>query len=135
VIDDDQAVREVLSFQLGSAGIDVRTYDSAVGFLKVAPMVQAGCIRQAAADEMTHRRGGDGGTRLPEHLAQTAHVVFCASGRVLNVIDKWLSKKCRPLFKKHESNKSLSLIILQTIDERNRTRPNSPGSSSHRPLG
>jgi len=44
VIDDDQAVREVLSFQLGSAGIEVRTYDSAAGFLKLAPTVQAGCI-------------------------------------------------------------------------------------------
>jgi two-component system response regulator FixJ len=44
VIDDDEAVREALTFQLGSAGIDVRTYDSAAGFLKVAPTVQAGCI-------------------------------------------------------------------------------------------
>jgi two-component system, LuxR family, response regulator FixJ len=44
VIDDDQAVREVLAFQLGSAGIDVRTYESAAAFLKVAPTVQAGCI-------------------------------------------------------------------------------------------
>ena len=44
VIDDDQAVREVLSFQLGSAGIDVRTYDSAAGFLKAGLPVQTGCI-------------------------------------------------------------------------------------------
>ena len=44
VIDDDEAVREVLSFQLGSAGIDVRTYDSAAGFLKTALPVQTGCI-------------------------------------------------------------------------------------------
>jgi two-component system, LuxR family, response regulator FixJ len=44
VIDDDEAVREVLAFQLGSAGIDVRTYDSAAGFLKIVPTVQAGCI-------------------------------------------------------------------------------------------
>jgi two-component system response regulator FixJ len=44
VIDDDQALREVLSFQLGSAGIHVRTYDSAAGFLKLASTVQAGCI-------------------------------------------------------------------------------------------
>ena len=44
VIDDDEAVREALTFQLGSAGLDVRTYDSATGFLKVAPTVQAGCI-------------------------------------------------------------------------------------------
>jgi two-component system, LuxR family, response regulator FixJ len=44
IIDDDQAVRDVLAFQLGSAGIDVRTYESAAGFLKVAPTVQASCI-------------------------------------------------------------------------------------------
>jgi len=44
IIDDDEAVRQALSFQLGSAGIDVRTYESAAVFLKVAPTVQAGCI-------------------------------------------------------------------------------------------
>jgi two-component system response regulator FixJ len=44
VIDDDEAVREALAFQLGSAGIDVRTYESAVAFLEVAPTVQSGCI-------------------------------------------------------------------------------------------
>jgi two-component system response regulator FixJ len=44
VIDDDEAVRDVLAFQLGSAGIEVRTYDSAAGFLKIVPTVRAGCI-------------------------------------------------------------------------------------------
>jgi two-component system, LuxR family, response regulator FixJ len=44
VIDDDEAVRQALSFQLGSAGIEVRTYASAAAFLEVAPTVQAGCI-------------------------------------------------------------------------------------------
>jgi len=44
VIDDDEAVRQALAFQLGSAGIDVRTYESAAVFLKAAPTVQAGCI-------------------------------------------------------------------------------------------
>ena len=44
VIDDDEAVREALAFQLGSAGIDVRTYESAALFLQVAPTVQTGCI-------------------------------------------------------------------------------------------
>jgi hypothetical protein len=34
-----------------------------------------------------------------------------------------MSKKCRPQFKKHESNKSRSLVILRKIDERNRTSP------------
>ena len=44
VIDDDEAVREALAFQLGSAGIEVRTYESAVAFLEVAPTVHTGCI-------------------------------------------------------------------------------------------
>jgi two-component system response regulator FixJ len=44
VIDDDEAVRQALAFQLGSAGIEVQTYESAVAFLKVAPTVHTGCI-------------------------------------------------------------------------------------------
>jgi two-component system response regulator FixJ len=44
VIDDDEAVRQALAFQLGSAGIEVRTYESAAAFLEVAPTVQTGCI-------------------------------------------------------------------------------------------
>src|SRR5262249_32316041 len=44
LIDDDEAVREALAFQLGSAGIEVRTYESAVVFLKAASTVQTGCI-------------------------------------------------------------------------------------------
>jgi two-component system response regulator FixJ len=44
VIDDDEAVRQALAFQLGSAGINVRTYESAAVFLQVAPTVQTGCI-------------------------------------------------------------------------------------------
>jgi two-component system, LuxR family, response regulator FixJ len=44
VIDDDEAVRQALAFQLGSAGIEARTYDSAVAFLEVASTVHAGCI-------------------------------------------------------------------------------------------
>jgi len=41
---DDEAVRQALAFQLGSAGIEVRTYESAVAFLQVAPTVHTGCI-------------------------------------------------------------------------------------------
>ena len=44
VIDDNEAVRQALAFQLGSAGIDVRMYESAVAFLEVAPTVHTGCI-------------------------------------------------------------------------------------------
>ena len=44
VIDDDEAVRQSLAFLLGTAGIDVQTYDSATAFLGVAPKVKAGCV-------------------------------------------------------------------------------------------
>ena len=44
LIDDDDAVRQSLAFLLGTAGLAVRTYDSAVAFLNALPTVQAGCI-------------------------------------------------------------------------------------------
>ena len=44
VIDDDAAVRDSLAFLLGTAGIDVQTYESAVAFLDAAPKLELGCI-------------------------------------------------------------------------------------------
>src|SRR5215510_5433121 len=44
VIDDDEAARDSLAFLLGTAKIDVRTYDSATAFLAVAANVKSGCI-------------------------------------------------------------------------------------------
>ena len=44
VIDDDEAMRESLAFLLGAVGMEVRTYESALGFLDVAPNVEAGCV-------------------------------------------------------------------------------------------
>jgi two-component system, LuxR family, response regulator FixJ len=44
VIDDDEAVRESIDFLLRSAGLSVRTYDSAASFLDAAPTITAGCI-------------------------------------------------------------------------------------------
>ena len=44
VIDDDEAARESLAFLLGTAGIEVQTYESAVAFLKMATELKAGCI-------------------------------------------------------------------------------------------
>jgi two-component system, LuxR family, response regulator FixJ len=44
VIDDDEAMRESLSFLLGVVGIEVQTYESAEAFLKVAPTAKAGCV-------------------------------------------------------------------------------------------
>jgi len=44
VIDDDEAVRDSLSFLLRSAKLEVRAYESAVAFLDALPQVSAGCI-------------------------------------------------------------------------------------------
>jgi two-component system response regulator FixJ len=44
VIDDDEAVRHSLAFLLGTAKIDVKTYDSAKAFLEAAENIKSGCI-------------------------------------------------------------------------------------------
>lgn len=44
VIDDDAGVRDSLAFLLATAGLAVRTYESAVAFLKVLPEAEDGCI-------------------------------------------------------------------------------------------
>jgi two-component system, LuxR family, response regulator FixJ len=44
VIDDDEAMRQSLAFLLGTVGMEVQTYESAVAFLEVAPTVKAGCV-------------------------------------------------------------------------------------------
>ncbi len=44
VIDDDEAVRESIDFLLRAAGLSVRTYESATGFLEAVPKITAGCI-------------------------------------------------------------------------------------------
>jgi two-component system response regulator FixJ len=44
LIDDDDAARESLAFLLGTAGFEVKTYDSAVAFLRELPELKSGCI-------------------------------------------------------------------------------------------
>jgi two-component system response regulator FixJ len=44
IIDDDEAVRDSLSFLLDSVGLAARTYDSAVAFLDQADSAAPGCI-------------------------------------------------------------------------------------------
>jgi len=44
VIDDDEAMRESLAFLLSAVGMEVRTYESALGFLDIAPNAEAGCV-------------------------------------------------------------------------------------------
>lgn len=44
VVDDDAGVRDSLAFLLQSAGLSVRTYESAAAFLAVAPGLGSGCV-------------------------------------------------------------------------------------------
>lgn len=44
VIDDDEAARDSLVFLLDCAGFTVRSYESAVEFLKIVPTMDHGCI-------------------------------------------------------------------------------------------
>jgi two-component system response regulator FixJ len=44
VIDDDEAVRESLSFLLKTAGLKVETYDSATAFLGRVATIKPGCV-------------------------------------------------------------------------------------------
>jgi two-component system, LuxR family, response regulator FixJ len=44
VIDDDEAVRESVEFLLRTAGLTVKTYESAAAFLDAAPGVSHGCV-------------------------------------------------------------------------------------------
>ena len=44
VIDDDEAVRESLTFLLKTAGLAVRTYENATAFLRDDPKGKSGCV-------------------------------------------------------------------------------------------
>ncbi len=44
VVDDDDAMRDSLSFLLSSAGIRSRTYDSATSFVAAIPSADSGCV-------------------------------------------------------------------------------------------
>jgi two-component system response regulator FixJ len=44
VVDDDEAVRDSLAFQLEAAGFEVTTFPSAIEFLKQAASLPAGCV-------------------------------------------------------------------------------------------
>ena len=70
VIDDDEALRDSLSFLLTSADIPVTTYASAIAFLEALPAISAGCVvtdvrmpEMSGIDLLKHLRTG--GSNLP----------------------------------------------------------------------
>jgi two-component system response regulator FixJ len=44
VVDDDEAMRRSLAFLLRTAGIQTRTHESAIAFMKALPEVKGGCV-------------------------------------------------------------------------------------------
>ena len=44
LIDDDDGVRQSLAFSLTTAGLAVRSYDSAIAFLAALSELQPGCV-------------------------------------------------------------------------------------------
>jgi two-component system, LuxR family, response regulator FixJ len=77
VVDDDEAVRDSLSLLLESAGLSVRTYDSATTFLTALPNLAAGCVltdvRMPGLDGLElQRRLTQLGVRLPV-IVMTGH--------------------------------------------------------------
>ena len=77
LIDDDDDARESLAFLLGTADVEVHTYDSAVAFLKALPQATTGCIitdvRMPEIDGMELlRRLNEKGSSLPV-IVMTGH--------------------------------------------------------------
>src|SRR5262249_40357364 len=80
VIDDDEAVREALAFQLGSARLDLRAYGAAALVLQVAPTVETGCIITDV--RMTELSGIDLLRRLRELKFGVPVIVITAHGDI-----------------------------------------------------
>jgi len=85
VIDDDEAVRQSLDFLLRTAGIKVRTFDSAAAFLEALPQAKASCIiTDVRMPEMT---GIDLLRHLKEAKADIPVIVITGHGDIALAVD------------------------------------------------
>ncbi len=77
VIDDDPAMRDSLDFLLGSAGFNVRLFDSAQVFLDELANLEPGCVvtdvRMPGIDGMELLRQLNSGTRRLPVIVMTGH--------------------------------------------------------------
>jgi two-component system, LuxR family, response regulator FixJ len=80
VIDDDDALRDSLAFLLGTARLDVRTYESAAAFLSALPSVKSGCIITDVS--MPHMSGVDLLRKLNELQIALPVIVITGHGDV-----------------------------------------------------
>jgi two-component system, LuxR family, response regulator FixJ len=85
VIDDDEAVRQSLEFLLHTAGIKVRTFDSATGFLAALGEEKVSCIiTDVRMPEMT---GIDLLRQLKEMKADIPVIVITGHGDIALAVD------------------------------------------------
>jgi len=80
VIDDDEAMRQSLSFLLKTAGLEVVTYDSASAFLHELPKLRRGCV--VTDVRMPEISGIDLLHRLKELHAKLPVIVITGHGDV-----------------------------------------------------
>ena len=80
VIDDDEAVRESLTFLLKTAGLAVRSYESATAFLHDDPTAKSGCV--VTDVRMPDISGLDLLRRLKEMHASLPVIVITGHGDV-----------------------------------------------------
>ena len=80
VIDDDEAMRESLSFLLDTAGLTARTYESAVQFLAGADQLDPGCI--VTDVRMPEMSGLDLVRRLKERAVPLPIIMITGHGDV-----------------------------------------------------
>ena len=77
VIDDDPAMRDSLDFLLGSAGFNVRVFDSAQVFLDELAKLDPGCVvtdvRMPGIDGMELLRRVNSGARKLPVIVMTGH--------------------------------------------------------------
>ncbi len=85
VIDDDEAVRQSLEFLLRTAGIQVRTFDSAAAFLKSLGDEKASCIITDV--RMPEMSGIDLLRRLNEMKADIPVIVITGHGDIALAVD------------------------------------------------
>jgi two-component system response regulator FixJ len=80
VVDDDEAVRESLSFLLKASGLTVQTYDSATAFLRGLATAKSGCVITDV--RMPDMSGIDLLRRLKELQANLPVIVITGHGDV-----------------------------------------------------
>ncbi len=118
VIDDDDAVRDSLSFLLKSAGISVRTYGSAGAFLSALPSITATCvitdIRMPDIDGITLLR------RLRESGNTVPVIVITGHGDVPMAVEA-MKLGAADFFEKPFDDESL-LATVRTILDRDDDR-------------